>query len=236
MKIGAIITGDIVNSTKLTVEGRDAMLQALQRIPEVLAPVQIVTLEIFRGDGFQIGIGEAREALRCGLAIRALLRAHKKENSNDVLDARISIGVGTLDYQSTSLSTSDGEAYRLSGRLLDEMHKSRLAIRTPWHGVNEELRLSTAFADDIVSGWTQSQSKTMLFSLTTQMSHLEIGNSLGISRQMVDKSLRAAKEELLGKYIRRYEYLIDRNIEQHDYYSRTTYSRPSAGRLFASDR
>ncbi len=211
MKSGAIITGDIVNSTKLTVEGREIMLNNLQLIPEILSPVQEVTIEIFRGDSFQLGISNAALALRCALAIRAWLRCHKVYGSK-VLDARLAIGVGTLDYESDALSTSDGEAYRLSGRLLDDMNKSRLEIRTPWHDVNEELKLSTAFADDIVSSWSQSQSKIILQRLITLKNHVELSQELEVSRQMVDKSLKASKEELIEAYIKRYEYLITKHI------------------------
>jgi len=211
MKSGAIITGDIVNSTKLTVEGREIMLNNLQLIPEVLSPVQEVSIEIFRGDSFQLGISNAASALRCALAIRAWLRCHKVYGSN-VLDARLAIGIGTLDYESDALSTSDGEAYRLSGRLLDDMNKSRLEIRTPWHEVNEELKLSTAFADDIVSSWSQNQSKIILQRLVTLKNHVELSQELGISRQMVDKSLKASNEELIEAYIKRYEYLITKHI------------------------
>ena len=97
MRSGAIITGDIVDSTKLTVEGRELMLRNLQIIPEILSPVQNVSMEIFRGDSFQLGISKAETALRCALAIRALLRSNKVYGYK-VLDARIAIGIGTLDY------------------------------------------------------------------------------------------------------------------------------------------
>lgn len=200
-----------MNSTKLSVEGRDVMLDNLQLIPEVLSPVQKVSIEIFRGDSFQLGVPDAVHALRCALAIRAWLRSHKLYESN-VLDARLAIGVGTLDYESDSLSTSDGEAYRLSGRLLDDMHKSRLEIRTPWDKVNEELKLPTAFADEIVSSWTLNQSKIILMSLISSKSHVELSHELAISRQMVDKSLKASKEELIEAYIKRYEKLISDHI------------------------
>ncbi len=211
MKSGAIITGDIVNSTKLTVEGREIMLNNLQLIPEVLSPIQEVSIEIFRGDSFQVGISNASSALRCALAIRAWLRSHKDHRCK-ILDARIAIGIGTLDYESDALSTSDGEAYRLSGRLLDDMNKSRLEIKTPWHEVNEELKLSTAFADDIVNSWSQNQSKIILQRLITMKNHVELSLEIGISRQMVDKSLKAAKEDLIEAYIRRYEVLINKHI------------------------
>lgn len=211
MKIGAIITGDIVDSTKLTIVGREIMLSNLQLIPAVLSPVQIVNIEIFRGDSFQLRISNAASALRCALAIRGWLRCHKAYGSK-VLDARLAIGIGTLDYESDTLSKSDGEAYRLSGRLLDGMNKSRLKISTPWQEVNEELKLPTAFADDIVSSWTDNQSKIILRSLITSKNHVELSHELGISRQMVDKSLKASKEELIEAYIKRFETLIINQI------------------------
>ncbi len=214
MKSGAIITGDIIKSSILTLEGRDVMLNKLKMIPEVLSPLEDVSIDIFRGDGFQIGISNAASALRCALAIRAWLRCHKipDSNKNKVLDARLAIGIGTFDYESESLSTSDGEAYRLSGRLLDEMNKSRLEIMTPWPNVNEELKLYNAFADNIINSWTQNQSKIILQSLISSTNHFKISQDLGISRQMVDKSLRASKEELIVAYIKRYEFLINSHI------------------------
>ena len=188
------------------------MLEKLQTIPLILSEIQRVSIEIFRGDSFQIGIPHAQSALRCGIAIRAWLRNYRTTESKHVLDARIAIGVGTLDYESGTLSTSDGEAYRLSGRLLDEMKKSRLEIKTPWHDVNEELKLASAFADNIISFWTQSQSKVILRSLVTEKNHLELAQEFNVSRQMVDKSLKASKEELISAYIKRYEHLITSHL------------------------
>jgi len=54
MKIGAIITGDIVDSTKMVAEERNSMLRMLQSFPELLLPLTKIDLEIFRGDSFQI--------------------------------------------------------------------------------------------------------------------------------------------------------------------------------------
>lgn len=212
MNIGAIITGDIVDSTKLSLEDRRVMLDVLRSLPSVLSPIQDVSIDIFRGDSFQIGISDVREVLRAVLVIRASLRSHKMESAKMLLDARLAIGIGTLDYESDALSTSDGEAYRLSGKLLDNMGKSRLKIMTPWRSVNEELDLETAFADDIISSWTQSQSRIILLSLLTSQSHVELSQKLGISRQMVDKSLKASKEELMQAYIRRFETVVTEHL------------------------
>ncbi|MDE6222769.1 MAG: SatD family protein [Muribaculaceae bacterium] len=209
MKIGAIITGDIIDSTALVAEQRELMLAALRELPAVLSAVDSnVSLEIFRGDSFQLHISDTPMALRAGVAIRAWLRSQILNSNGMVLDARLAIGIGKIDFESGSLATSDGEAFRLSGRLLDEMTKSRLEIRTMWEPVNEQLKVATAFADDIISSWTASQSKIILRSLLTGASHRDVAGSLGVSRQMVTKSLKSSKEELISNYIVWFEKLI----------------------------
>ena len=212
MKIGAIITGDIVDSTKMVAEERDSMLSMLQSLPEILSTVTKIDLEIFRGDSFQIRVGNPVDSLTVALAIRAHIRSNKFLERNRQWDARLSIGIGKMEYENGTLAMSDGEAYRASGRGLDTIGKFRLIIETPWEEINKELRVSTAFADDIVSKWTQSQSRVMFQSMTTDISHAEIGCILGITRQMVDKALRAGKEDLMELYINRFKDLIKERI------------------------
>lgn len=209
MKTGAIITGDIVDSTKMTAEERTTMLQLLQSLPELLCPLFKTNIEIFRGDSFQLKITEPNKALRIALAIRAIIRANKFADNNAQWDARLAIGVGTLDYETDSISTSDGEAYRLSGRGLDVIGRARLCIETPWEDVNKELMVSTLFADDIVSGWTPRQSGMMFEKLVRDQSQEKIGNIFGASQQMVSKTLKAAKDTLISVYIKRFEELIN---------------------------
>ena len=212
MKIGAIITGDIVDSTKMVAEERNSMLLMLQSLPELLWTLTKIDLEIFRGDSFQIRAWNPVDSLKAALAIRARIRSFKFAEHNRQWDARMAIGIGTMEYDTGTLAMSDGEAYRASGRGLDAIGKCRLTIETPWKEVNKELRVSTAFADDIVSGWSQSQSRVMFQSLTTSLTHAEIGNILGITRQMVDKALRANKGDLMNVYINRFEELIKERL------------------------
>lgn len=212
MKIGAIITGDIVDSTKMSAEERKSMLLMLQSLPELLSTFTKIDLEIFRGDSFQIRVWNPIDSLKVALAIRTHIRSFKFAEHNRQWDARMAIGVGTVEFENGTIATSDGEAYRSSGRRLDSIGKYRLTIETPWKEVNKELRVSTAFADDIISGWTQSQSRVMFQSLTTSLTHAEIGSILGITRQMVDKALRAGKEDLINLYINRFEELIKERL------------------------
>lgn len=209
MKNVAIITGDIVDSTKMTKAERTSMLQLLQSLPEWLSPLCKTNIEIFRGDSFQLKVSEPTKALQIALAIRAIIRANKFKDNNAQWDTRIAIGIGTLDFETDSLSTSDGEAYRLSGRGLDLIGRARLYIETPWEEVNKELKVSTLFADDIVTRWTPSQSRIMFEKLVKNNSQEEIGNTLGVSRQMVSKTLKVAKDALISVYIKRFEELIN---------------------------
>lgn len=204
----AIITGDIVDSTKMTAGERAAMLQLLQSLPVCLSPICKTNIEIFRGDGFQLKITEPNNALQIALAIRAIIRANKFKNNNGQWDVRMAIGIGTLDYETDSLFTSDGEEFRLSGRSLDLIGKSRLIIETPWEEVNKELMVSTLFADDVVSSWTTSQSRIMFEKLVKNQSQEEIGNTLGVTRQMVSKALKAARCHIIHNCIGRFEELV----------------------------
>lgn len=191
------------------------MLQALTAIPETLTPIAPrLVVEIFRGDSFQVYVPEPQMAVEVAIGIRAWLRSQKMFSPNTILDARLAIGIGSIDFESDSLATSDGEAFRRSGRLLDEMTRARLEISTPWESVNDELKVSTAFADDIISSWTESQSNIMLQSLLTRGSHLEIAGKLNISRQMVTKSLKISKEELISSYISRFELLVSTHLKK----------------------
>lgn len=213
MKLGAIITGDIIDSTKLSLEERKAMLSSLLAIPTVLEPIQKdISLEIFRGDGFQIGIIDIATALKATIVVRAWLRS--TQISAQTLDARLAVGIGNIKFNSNALATSDGTAFQLSGRLLDNMHKSRIAVETPWKNINDELKLSTAFADAIISSWTKRQSEVMLQNLLSSNSHLEIAQSLNITRQMVDKAIKAAHGDLIKAYLTRYSTIITKHYIQ----------------------
>lgn len=214
MRTVTVITGDIVNSTRLSMEEREIMLDTLNAIPEIVRSIDGIKMEIFRGDGFQILVPCIKDSLKIAIIIRAYLKSINIGNNKFTFDARLAVGIGRMDYESVSLATSDGEAFRLSGRLLDDIKDRRLEIITPWGDINDELNLSTAFVDDIISSWTRNQSRIILSSLIKDKSHYDIAAELGISRQMVDKSLRASKENLIRLYLKRFVELLSKHIPE----------------------
>lgn len=83
-----------------------------------------------------------------------------------------------------------------------------LQFGTRWDDANEELKISTAFADDIITNWTSSQSLVIYMSLAYQMTQKEIADKLGQSSQNISKLSNVAKEKLIRTYINRCTQII----------------------------
>lgn len=88
-------------------------------------------MEMYRGDSFQVVVDNPELALSVAIALRAKLKASTPDKS-EVWDARLSLGIGDVSFASGNILTSDGEAFRLSGRAFDNIGKKRLCISTPW--------------------------------------------------------------------------------------------------------
>lgn len=75
------------------------MLLMLQSLPELLSTFTKIDLEIFRGDSFQIRVWNPIDSLKVALAIRAHIRSFKVAEHNRQWDARMAIGVGTVEFE-----------------------------------------------------------------------------------------------------------------------------------------
>ena len=192
MEIKAIITGDIVRSEQISLDKRDLLIKVLRDIVEDLQKISPMKMEMFRGDSFQIVVECPEASLKIASMIRAGLKSYSPTDAKEVWDARISIGIGTTDYQGDSIVTSDGEAFKLSGRGLDAMEKNRLAVSTCWH-VN--------------------QAKVIYLSVAQELSQAVIANSIEKSQQNVSKMLTSAKESLLVRVLNRFETIIIKHKE-----------------------
>lgn len=213
MDIKGVITGDIVGSTHIATKWREQLLNDIHdTITELMQIDASLRIEFYRGDSFQIVSGNPQETLRIAILLRARLISSTPKGMPS-WDARLSIGIGEVSFTSEHIVTSDGEAFRLSGRGLDEIGKQRLQIKTQWETVNEELKVSTSFADDIISGWSVTQSKAVYYALLNRAAtQKEIGQQIGSSYQNVSKLLVNAKISLIEMYIDRYSTLIQKKL------------------------
>jgi hypothetical protein len=209
-----IITGDIVNSTEILKSGhRDELLGVLKNtVNEVNSVYQSddVKMEIYRGDSFQIVVKNFSETLKIALIMRTALIANSKDNIR--WDARIGIGVGKGEYITTSIVESDGEAFHKSGQAFDSLDKnSRMVIQTPDNDFNNELSVSTAFADDIITNWTKTQAKIIYLFLINSLIQKDLAEMTGKSPQVISKLFSASKLPLVLNYEKRYRHKINNN-------------------------
>lgn len=126
----------------------------------------------------------------------------------------MAIGIGEVNFLKDSIVISDGEAFRLSGRDMDDIKKKKLSLRTRWEDINGEFKVSTAFADDIISKWTQAQAEVIYLSWLYNSTQKEIASRIGKSPQTISKILGSAKETLIKDYVERCQKLILKEMNQ----------------------
>lgn len=201
----AILSGDIIESGS---KGKEtdwfyALKSTLSSIGENYELLGSGA-QIFRGDGFQLGLKDPSLALRIAVLIRAgLIR-------NDKLDARLAIGIGEADSIKENILESDGEAFRLSGRLLDELknEKSRLAFSSPVKTINDEMGVSLKLLGVIIDNWSQTDAETVWLSWLEGLTPKQIQQELGISQPAVSKRKSSARMDEIQLLIDRFETLI----------------------------
>ncbi|MEW5802516.1 MAG: SatD family protein [bacterium] len=219
-KFYAAITGDIVGSTRFAKDHREKVLSTLKSsfktVEDILPEALAAPFAIFRGDSFQGVLDRPEAALRAALIIRASLGAgFESRNLLLRMDARIAIGIGSVDFLPEGLSAEgDGEAFRLSGPALDSMKgDQRLVIRTRWPHIHAEFDTECALLDVLISKWSWEQAQAItgqMRNLTQEAAALEFG----ISQPAIQQRLKHAGGWAVAGFCQRYEEIIKRLINQ----------------------
>ncbi|MFH5885366.1 hypothetical protein ACG2F4_13725 [Halalkalibaculum sp. DA3122] len=216
--IYAVITGDVVDSSKVDRAYRDLLIDTLKEAFSLAGTLTrkkncSVSFDIYRGDSFQGVITDPSFALLTSLVIRASLRKAQPESSTISWDARTAIGVGPIDYLPDEVSEGDGEAYRRSGPLLDKMKtEQRLIVNTPWDEVNKELSVQSALLDAIIAKWSPNQAEIVL-ELIEGKSRKTIGREFGISQAAVHYRVKGAGWHAVKKFLDRYQFIIRKQLK-----------------------
>lgn len=210
----AVVTGDIVGSTKLTVRQRSRLLSVLKSslntIKDILPDGIRAPFEIHRGDSFQGVLSKPEAALRVAIAIRTSLRhGFATKQRRHALDARIAVGVGQIDFLPARRgSEGDGEAFRRSGQTLDEMKgDQKLIIRTPWQEVDAELDTECALLDALINRWSGEQAQAILGQIRG-LTQEKAAREFGVSQPAVRQRLKSAGGWAIEELCQRYEQII----------------------------
>ena len=218
----SVITGDVIGSSTIGME-REQLLSLLKKTFEEItlefSEVIEKPFEIFRGDSFQSVVKQPSKALLISTLIRAKLRSlpltgSKTKSIENKLDVRIAIGIGKIGFKADRVIESDGEAFKFSGKLLDEITESgqNLKIKTPWEDVNSELDVECYFIDTIISKWTMEQAEAVYLKLLRSKTQQVIAKKLKISQPAVRKRIFSANLKSIELFLGRFENLIDSKL------------------------
>lgn len=201
MALSAVITADIVNSTRLSKPG---VKKIVKHIGSVFAGHK---LEFFRGDSFQAYIKNPGEALH----IILLARTGAIQLSSGVSDIKVSLGIDMVTLPLKQLNTASGDAFVLSGRVFDIMKTERrlyISANEKHEIINTGLRLLAQFTDYLFLHMTAKQA-AVVFELLMNMSQVDIAKKLKKSQATIHKHIQSAGWPEIEKLLTEYPILIN---------------------------
>jgi hypothetical protein len=203
MILSAVITADIVNSTKLS---KAEYKKLMKNLDEILKEHQH---EFFRGDSFQIFVKSPNEALK--VLLQARTAAMKLSESSTLLsDIRASIGIGHVKLPVKSFQTAAGDVFILSGRAFDKLAKQeRLSIVSDEKNkaINSGLKLISQFIDYLFQRLTFKQA-AVVYELLMSRTQVDTAKRLKKSQATIHKHIQAAGWPEIEKLLEQYEDLI----------------------------
>lgn len=199
----AVVTADIVNSTRLSKADYKKLMKNLSLI------LQEYQHEFFRGDSFQVFIKSPEDALRILLQTRTAAMK-LTETFVPVADIRASIGIGNVKLPVKSFQTASGDVFVLSGRAFDKMTKDeRLTIVCDEKNkaVNLGLKLVAQFIDYLFQRLTFKQA-AVVYELLMDRTQIETAKRLKKSQATVHKHVQSAGWPEIEKLLTDYKNLI----------------------------
>lgn len=229
----AAITGDIIASKELDLATRDNVNELLindfERVNKAFKLPY--PFEFLRGDSFQGIASNVQDALKIALLVKCIFKknfkqpfsiAGKKTAKEKIdinlrrnwriynnLDARIAIGIGSIEYLKEKLSLSDGTALQYSGRELEQMKSKgqKISLLTTNNEVNRELSVELKLLDAIIDKWTV-MSAEVVFYLLQGHNETEIAKLLDISQSAINQRKRTANWDAIEILLENYKKLI----------------------------
>jgi hypothetical protein len=187
----AVLTGDLIRSTRLTPDALEAAMGALAAGAAAMSRwegARPARFSRYRGDGWQCLAPSPSQALRAVLFLRASLKAIPGE-----ADTRVSVGIGPgMLPDGHDLAAASGPAFEASGRGLDKMPRAQqLAIH--WSSPPEGAAVVGAvfsLCDEISRLWTQRQAEVLIETLSPgEEAQVALASHHGVSQQAIAKRL-----------------------------------------------
>lgn len=192
----AVMTGDIIDSRHIDDPRR--LSRVLDESLALLAERFAARTQRYRGDGFQVALPDAPEAMSAAILLRAALIRHSTRDQR--WDARLAIAIGTdHDWaRSSNLAEASSAPYVASGQALDALGDERhLCLVLDGASDRGCLDLLLRFVDERLDDWSAAAAEAVYHQLWHAESQQALAERLGISQPAVHKRLRTARWPLL---------------------------------------
>ncbi|NNC71116.1 MAG: hypothetical protein HKN90_09875 [Flavobacteriaceae bacterium] len=211
----AVITGDLIDSTKYTPSELDTILNTLNEEFENLKNQHNADFKIFRGDSFQGIVLDPSKALDVVFTIKTSINKLKNTNPklSGLTDFRIAIGIGSVNLKRESILESNGEAFQFSGRALDTLKSDypRLVLKTKDLNLDNEFNVNFSLLDSIISKWSRASAEVVYY-VHKGLKEKEIAEVLGINQSAVNHRKKAANWDSIALLLKRYKTVISHFI------------------------
>ena len=204
MAIRAVLTGDIVNSTRIGKVNERKLIKSLQQV------LAAHLFEFYRGDSLQIYIKEPKQALQIALLCRSAGMSIAQDEVVAISDVRISIGIGQVNTSVRTLGNAKGEAFVLSGRAFDEIvhTDTRLVISTANSLANTGLQVIADYINAIFKVMTSKQA-AVIFELLKGESQQQVAAKMKKSKSTINQRVSAGRWSEIEKLLLQYENIIN---------------------------
>lgn len=209
MVLYAVITGDLIGSSKASPQAVEATMANLAATAQALSEDTGTDTKFtrYRGDGWQMVLSAPEKYLRAAALIMARLKADAQ-----TLPTRFAIGIGPIEsLGETDLRDANGLAFEYSGRALDTLTRDRTLTVTKGPDdpvaflgrkeIRPRLDGNIVWSDAaivsmfgfIASRWTRPQAEAVALALAHDMEkQAMVAGKLGITRQALNLRLTGA--------------------------------------------
>jgi|WetSurMetagenome_2_1015567.scaffolds.fasta_scaffold55212_2 hypothetical protein len=218
----AVITADVINSTKLSIEGEELVIKAVYDTfgddSKLRTNVSESSFMITRGDSIQVELEDASKAFKTALLLKSAINKISLIGDNKTrpsIDVRIAIGIGRIGAKRTNVNESTGEAYTNSGRTLDSMkkYKRTLAIKTNNDELDAELETELKLLEVIMSGWKITSAEVIYWTLSG-LNEIDISEKFKITQSAINQRKKTAGWGGIEPLLERFEELIRKGSEK----------------------
>jgi hypothetical protein len=210
MNLQAVLTGDIINFTRLNPQNRQRLIENLEKLIKSWIK-NSEDAEIYRGDSYQIIFEDVANAISRGVQLICWFKIQSDQVNKTYLSSRISIGIGAVSYRGKNVLSSDGEAFHLSGRNFDKMNIEELiSIHTNDNEKNKAIHIILNFVNKIINEWTIPQAE-VIFHILEGKTQQKIADNLSISQPSVNSRIKLAHWKEIEQAINYISELVQKN-------------------------